>query len=972
MSDQHARRPAAAHAIRRFSVLVLLLWAGLAAISNIAVPNLEDVARAHNVSLNTPAAPSFQAMKHIGKVFHEFDSDSSAMIVLEGNQPLGPDAHRFYDDLVRKLRTDTKHVEHIQDFWGDPLTAAGAQSKDGKAAYVQLYLAGNQGDALANESVDSVRDTVAHTPPPRGVKAYLTGAAPLVADQFEVGSKGAFKVTVITVLVILVMLLWVYRSVTAIVVLVTVLIEMAAARGIVAFLGNIGLIGLSTYATNLLTLLVIAAGTDYAIFFLGRYQEARHDGQDRETAFYTMYSGTAHVVLGSGLTIAGAVFCLRFARLNYFQSLGIPAAIGIGVALVAALTLAPAVITMGSLFGLFDPKRRMATRGWRRIGTAIVRWPGPILVVATGVALIGLLALPGYKTSYDARPYLPASAPANTGYTAAERHFSQARLNPELLMIETDHDMRNPADMINLERVAKAIAHLPGIAQVQSMTRPLGTPIEHTSLAFQISAGSIGSIENLHYQKQRADDLLKQADQLRDTISILNQQYALQKQLAGSTHDETQTFHNTLTIITDLRDKIANFDDFFRPIRSYFYFEKHCYDIPACFALRSVYESLDGIDQLAEQFEKLTASLDTLDAGQHKLVTLLPPQIADQEKNLGLILSNYATNFGINAQTRANTDTATALGQAYDAAKNDDSFYLPPEAFNNPEFKRGLKLFLSPDGKAARMIITHEGDPATPEGISHIDPIRQAAKQAVKNTPLGDSNIYLAGTGATYKDIADGAKYDLMIAGIAALSLILLIMLFITRSLVAAIVIVGTVALSLGASFGLSVLVWQDILGIKLYWICLALSVIILLAVGSDYNLLLISRFKEEIHAGLNTGIIRAMAGSGAVVTAAGLVFAFTMSSFVFASLLVLGQIGTTIGLGLLFDTLIVRSFMTPSVAALLGRWFWWPQRVRPRPASTMLRPYGPRSAVRQLLLWEDGDPAVAPASPSRSSQPRV
>ena len=144
-------------------------------------------------------------------------------------------------------------------------------------------------------------------------------------------------------------------------------------------------------------------------------------------------------------------------------------------------------------------------------------------------------------------------------------------------------------------------------------------------------------------------------------------------------------------------------------------------------------------------------------------------------------------------------------------------------------------------------------------------------------------------------------------------------MMFITRSIVAAFVIVGTVALSLGASFGLSVLIWQDIFGIELYWIVLALAVILLLAVGSDYNLLLISRFKEEIGAGLNTGIIRAMAGSGAVVTAAGLVFAATMASFMFADLRILGQIGTTIALGLLFDTLIVRSFMTPAVAALLG-----------------------------------------------------
>ena len=144
----------------------------------------------------------------------------------------------------------------------------------------------------------------------------------------------------------------------------------------------------------------------------------------------------------------------------------------------------------------------------------------------------------------------------------------------------------------------------------------------------------------------------------------------------------------------------------------------------------------------------------------------------------------------------------------------------------------------------------------------------------------------------------------------------------------------GTVALSLGASFGLSVLVWQDLLGIQLYWIVLALAVILLLAVGSDYNLLLISRFKEEIGAGLKTGLIRTMAGTGAVVTSAGLVFAATMASFVFADLRILGQIGTTIALGLLFDTLIVRSFMTPSIAALLGRWFWWPQRRAPPPGQ--------------------------------------
>lgn len=954
MSNKHGHRISLSGTIRRLSVPILLFWAALAAITNIAVPRLEIVAEAHNVPLSSADAPSLQAMKRIGKVFREYNSDSAAMIVLEGAEPLGDDAHRYYNTLIDKLSQETKHVEHVQDFWGDPLTAAGVQSSDGKAAYVQVYLAGNQGEALANESVAAVRDIVAHTPPPNRVKAYVTGAAPLLADQFGVGSKGTVKVTLITLLVIAVMLFFVYRSVvTMFLVLVTVLVQLLAARGIIALLANSGIIGLSVYATNLLTLLVIAAGTDYAIFFVGRYQEARGAGEDRGTAFNTMFHGTAHIVSGSGLTIAGAVYCLSFTRLPYFQSLGVPVALGILVALTAALTLTPAVLTVGSHFGLFEPKRKMRTRGWRRIGTAIVRWPGPILTVASAVALIGLLALPGYQTSYDVRHYIPASAPANIGYAAAERHFSPARLNPDLLMIETDHDMRNPADMLVLDRIARAVFHLPGIAQVQSITRPLGSPIDHSSIPFQISMQNTGQVMNLKYQQDRAADMLKQADELARSIEILKRQYALQQQLAAATHEQAVGFHETAATLTELRDKLANLDDFLRPIRSYFYWEQHCYDIPACWAARSAFDAIDGIDRLSDQLDSVRKTLDKLDAIQPQLLALIPDQIASQQTNHDLTLSNYSTISGIYDQTAAMTENSTAMGQAFDAAKNDDFFYLPPEAFNNPDFERGLKMFLSPDGKAARMIISHEGDPATPEGISHVDPIKKAAREAVKGTPLQGAKVYLAGTAATYKDIQDGAKYDLMIAAIAALSLILLIMMIVTRSLVAAIVIVGTVALSLGASFGLSVLVWQHIFGIQLYWIVLALAVIVLLGVGSDYNLLLISRLKEEIGAGLNTGIIRAMGGSGGVVTAAGLVFAATMSSFVFSDLRVLGQIGTTIGLGLLFDTLIVRSFMTPSVAALLGRWFWWPQRVRPRPASRMLRPYGPRRLVRKLLLRE-------------------
>src|SRR6201991_3258353 len=340
-AERLTRTDRVAVAIRRFSVLVAVFWLGLAVVTNVFVPQLENVAEKHNVSLSSPDAPSLQASKEIGKKFQEFDSDSAAMVVLEGDQPLGADAHHYYDGLVRKLAEDTKHVEHIQDFWGDPLTAAGSQSPDGKAALVQVYLAGNQGTSLANESVDSIRRIVDESPPPPGVNAYVTGAAPLVTDQVEVGRHGPLKTTLITIGVIMAMLFVLYRRFTTVILVIfTVMIELTASRGVVAVLANANVIELSTYSTNLLTLLVIAAGTDYAIFILGRFHEARYAGQDRVPAFNTMYRGTAHIILGSGLTIAGAVLCLSFTRLPYFNSLGIPAGIGVSVAVVAAVTMA--------------------------------------------------------------------------------------------------------------------------------------------------------------------------------------------------------------------------------------------------------------------------------------------------------------------------------------------------------------------------------------------------------------------------------------------------------------------------------------------------------------------------------------------------------------------------------------------------------------------------------------------------------
>src|SRR6185503_20925550 len=94
--------------------------------------------------------------------------------------------------------------------------------------------------------------------------------------------------------------------------------------------------------------------------------------------------------------------------------------------------------------------------------------------------------------------------------------------------------------------------------------------------------------------------------------------------------------------------------------------------------------------------------------------------IATMKASRDLSLATYNSQKALYDQQQASNDTALAMGQSFDQAKNNDLFYLPPEAFQNPDFKRGLDMFLSPDGKSARMFVTHQSDPATVDGIARV------------------------------------------------------------------------------------------------------------------------------------------------------------------------------------------------------------------------------------------------------------
>jgi RND superfamily putative drug exporter len=415
-------------------------------------------------------------------------------------------------------------------------------------------------------------------------------------------------------------------------------------------------------------------------------------------------------------------------------------------------------------------------------------------------------------------------------------------------------------------------------------------------------------------------------------VTVLGKTIDLTQKMSDELHATVLTMENLQQVTDDVNADISNLDDFLRPLKNYFYWEPHCFDIPLCWSFRSLFDGLDGIDSLDAQIANAVTDLQAVDALLPQMITQLKMMMDDTRALQAVIVNSYGPAHLQSTQTDQTFDDMINVGNDFDASRSDDFFYMPREAFDNEDVKTGMKLMISPDGKAARFIITHEGNAMGPEGVEHVEAFPDAVKAALKETSLAGARIYIGGAGSNNKDIKEYAASDLLIVAIAAFVLIFLIMLVLTRSLIAALVIPGTVAFSFAGAFGLSVLVWQHLIGLHLHWLVLPLTFIILVAVGSDYNLLLIARVKEEVAAGLHTGLIRALGSTGGVVTSAGLVFAFTMLAMLTSDLRTIGQVGSTVCIGLLLDTLIVRSFIVPCIIRILGPWFWWPTLVRSRP----------------------------------------
>ncbi|EFV14384.1 RND family transporter [Segniliparus rugosus] len=921
----------------RYAILVVGLWLLAAGAGNLLVPQLEPVSQTHARSFFPSDTPILHTTAKIGQLFGDGDTINLNYLVLEDDRPLDETARSYYDRLVGALRADSAHVQSVQDLWADPITAKVGVSADGKAVYAMVRLTGDVGSGQANEAIEAVRTIVASNPPPGGIHAHITGPATTITDEFDAIDRQMLMITGATIVLITLLLIAVYRSpLTALIPLTAVGLGLAVARPIVAFLGMHDIIEVSIFSVALLAALMLGATTDYGIFLLGRYHEERRRGVAHAEALGAANSQVGPVVLASGLTIAAGLSCLVFGKINMLRTAGLPCAIGILVGMASSLTVLPALIGFFGSRGWAQPRAAKASRRWRRIGTAVARWPGPVASVAVLALVVCALPVLGLDRGYVEAAAIPETTPSNRGYQAMDRHFPPNSILPEVVVLQSDHDMRNPQGLIALEKVARSVMAVPGVRMVQSASRPGGTVPAQAQLSDQ--AGVIGG--RLDEQMAGLSERLASLDRLQSALSGFSSAIAkLQAGLDGSVTGLRQVNGGADGMragMEQLQDNANTVSGYLDPLRDIVNGNPNCANDGICSVVMKVVEPMDGMVEAAETLAKGSAVLGAGSGDMAKSLAGAASSTQSMRASLGqldAVSTQLSQAIGsIRPMFAGLTDYLQELSADF-AGSGEGGFYLPQRAWDDPTFRQASAFFFSKDGKAARFLVFEDGDVFGPDGADRAPRILSAIHEATKEGTLVGNTTSMVGYGIGTAQMRDFVEQDFLLLAVVSLTMIFLIMLVMLRSPVAAAAVIGTVILSYLSALGVSTLIWQDIIGREVHWSVPSIAMIALVSVGADYNLLFALRMREEVEAhrgkrdGLRTGMIRAFGGTGGVVTTAGIVFGITMFAMLSSDVLSIEEVGTTIGVGLLIDTLIVRTFVVPGIASLLGRWFWWPLR---------------------------------------------
>ena len=946
----------------RLRFVFVVGWLVAAAYFGAFAPSLSQAGSADETSFLPKDAESLAARQVIAKAFPNDSAPTTALIVFSRSGGL-TDADRAAIEGLRPYFEGSGHPDAVLRYVtaeNTPSLASMFRSTDGVVELARVDMSTPSFLPRTNAAINAVRAHLADSGVlPSGLSAQVTGQAGIGRDYLQAIEDGTSRTTLVTIFLVVLVLLLIYRApLAALAPLMTIGSAFLVSRGVLGFLAQGGW-QLSSVLDSFIVVLVFGVGTDYTIFLISRFREelGRNGNED---AVRVTVSRIGAVITASAATVIVGLTSMLAARFGMIQTTGPALAITIFITLLAGLTLTPSLLAIFGrrLFWPLHEKTRTASdedRGfWAALARRITARPGLLAGLVLILLVIPALGLPMLKENFDVLNELPAGAESRQGFETLSQHLAEGQLMPLTVLIKEPGSsataFSSRQGLTDIGALEKSIAALPNVQTVRSLVDPLGagtvSDLLRPSVQLANTAAALRKPSSTDINVQLSDASLAG---VQSSVGYVG---GLAAAFPNLSSDELEAANSDLATLSSglvaarKQALVAN-------------------QLDAVAAQLQAAVSAPASSDTAAQLAALKSYLDELGAAQPAVKPLSSYQSAESAvaalaasanpiafaQLLGAVgdlstwFKDQPTQFYFAPTSVTPSADMVAAQQAMAAARarlpgeldglaaafGPNDLYAPPDL---------LAAYVSGDGTVARLYVTTSTNPYDTKSFATVRDLRALLATAPghfgtvagvagagSGTAAAAPQAYVGGATAEFADVQDTISADFLRVAAITIIGILIVLILLLRALVAPVYLVLTVLLSYAMSLSVSALILQHVFGQAGVNYFIPLMVFVLLvALGSDYNIFLMSRVREESSTReLRSGIRVASARTGTVITSAGLILAGTFGALVTSPLQLLFQVGLAVALGVLIDTFVVRSLLVPAITAFIGEWAWWP-----------------------------------------------
>jgi len=898
---------------------IVAIWLTVATVIGCLAPNLTKLAAEGQAKMLASNAESRRAAELVKQSWPDQSYESMVVAVLHRPAGLSDGDRQYARRLAERFIADghPKEVVRVLGPGSAPEIAQRLISRDGTVSLVAVSLSTAFVAPVTQDAVAWMerQAAVGEPPVPAGLEVRWTGDAVIGRDYMANVQTSLDRAAVATVLLLMIVLLAVYRSFwLALVPLATIGVSLIISRGILAWMVLAGW-EISPLVELFLIALLFGTGTDFCLFLSWRYAEYLNPNNPVGSMRVTLARSFAALVTSAGTIIMGLLL-MGTTRFKLFSSTGPSVALGLAVALAATLTLTPALLIIlarihsRAFEGLAGGSREF----WDRLGREAMARPLRSWIF-TVLAMIPLSIL-GMRTHFiqDLMTELPPSTSSARDFRLVASKFDPGMLGPLTVVLEGDRDFRRSEGLALIDDVSRLLAHQRQLTEVRSATQPLGSPqpLDRARLASRLGEVNAGFHQLAQGAEQLRKGLTEGAAKLRAAIwleektglSLTGKATAAQPPKAD---DAVARAHSRETLVSSLKRASA----IFRWSQG----TSATLDLPA---LNNAFEAMN--DPPPPRSPDTTVAKAQPGRGSETDT----PKVEKPQEVLLRELTRAADGAGqiAGGAVRAEREVTAILNDPVGRRALDRLLINDQTVHDNPELLKSFAAYITPDGHRARIDLTQANPIFSHAAMDQVLTLRRRLNDYLGEYQGIHVTAQVAGTNAESADIRALTESDQVQSWFVVPIGVFLVLIVALRDPLACVNLVATMILTYAFALGATHLLFVTILGAEgLDWKVPYFLFVLLIAVGVDYNVFLMTRLNEESQKrGLRDGIIRAIGQTGGLISSAAVITASSFASFLFSPLGSLRQLGFALVVGILVDAILVRPLLVPCGHWLLHR----------------------------------------------------